>query len=152
MPHHPQVKLSGSVTHIFVHRFVVETKDGAVLVDLTPHGRERIALKIGDDVMIEGERKPSEVKVHRITRDGVATTIDHPDTHGPHDHEPADPEVALKAVRKAGFKPVAEPRRKPKHFEVLGESDGRLSEFHVELDGHIRKQKPASRDDPKWVA
>ena len=63
----------------------------------------------------------------------------------------ADPAVVLKAARNAGYEPVGAPRRKPKHFEVLGRRDGTFTELHIELDGHIRKTKPAAGDEPKWT-
>ena len=56
----------------------------------------------------------------------------------------------MAAVERAGFAAIGAPRRKPKHFEVLARRDGRLTECHVELDGHIRKEKPVAPDDHKW--
>ena len=151
MPHHPKKTATGKVTHIFAHRFVLDTADGAILGDLTPHGHDRITLKVGDAIAIEGEMKPSELKVSRIIRGKETIAIEH-DKHGPHDHAPADPQIVLKAAKTAGYETVGQPRRKPKHFEVLGRRDGKLEELHIELDGHIRKSKPASADDPKWSA
>jgi hypothetical protein len=52
------------------------------------------------------------------------------------------------AANKAGFKVLGEPRRKPKHFEVLGVKQGEAVELHIELDGHIRKSKSVDRE--KW--
>ena len=52
----------------------------------------------------------------------------------------------LEAVRAAGFEPSGTPRRKPKHFEIDGRRDGKPYELHVELDGRIRKTKPAGED------
>jgi hypothetical protein len=152
-PHHTQV--SGKILHLFVHRFVVQTAKGAVLADVTPKGIEQIALHVGDTVSLEGEMKPSELKVTRLTRDGRTVEIEHKkkphhDHHDHHDHAPADPKIVLKAARAAGYEPAATPRRKPKHFEVLGKRDGHFTELHIELDGHIRKTKPAASDDPKW--
>ena len=43
---------SGKITHIFGHRFVVQTSKGAVLADLTPKGIEQNALRIGDEVTL----------------------------------------------------------------------------------------------------
>ena len=95
--------------------------------------------------------KPSELKVSRITCGGrVVDIVDK--KHGPHDHGPADPAIALRAARTAGYKPVREPHRKPKHFEVLGQRDGKLEELHIEFDGHIRTSKPVAPDHPKWSA
>jgi hypothetical protein len=153
----PHITASGKILHLFAHRFVVETAKGPVLADVTPKGIEQIALKVGDLVSLEGEMKPSELKVMRLTRNGRTVEIEHKKKpHHPHDHHhdhgPADPEIVLEAARAAGYEPAAEPRRKPKHFEVLGKRDGRFTELHIELDGHVRKTKPAQHDDPKWEA
>ena len=152
MPQHPHATATGKVTHLFAHRFVLETEMGAILGDLTPHGHHRIALKVGDTVTIEGEMKPSELKVSRITCGNEVIDIEHDKKHGPRDHEPADPGIVMRAARNAGYETIGEPHRKPKHFEVLGRRDGKLEELHVELDGHIRKSKPIPANDPKWGA
>ena len=152
MPHHEYRSASGTITHVFAHRFVLRTARGVVLADLTPRGLDQIVLQIGDDVTIEGEIKPSEIKVARLVRDGKSIVIDH-ERHGHHDrdhHPAADPAVALTAARAAGFEVLDTPRRKPKHFEVLGRQGDVLTELHIELDGHIRKTKPVAADDPKW--
>lgn len=145
---HQFFRISGKITHVFAHRFVVQTGNGAVLADVTPHGTELVKLRIGADVELEGENKPSELKVMRFTCDGKSVEIGHGKKHDHHHHDRADPAVAIGAARAAGFEPIGEPRRKPKHFEVLGLRDGRHSELHVELDGRIRKSKPA--DEHKW--
>jgi hypothetical protein len=152
MPHDPHVTATGKVTHLFAHRFVLETDKGAILGDLTPHGQHRIDLNIGDAVTIEGEMKPSELKVSRLTRGKEIIKIEHEKKHRPHDHEPADPAVVVRAAKDAGYETIGQPHRKPKHFEVLGRRNGKLEELHIELDGHIRKSKAVAADDPKWSA
>lgn len=150
MPHHQIIKVAGKITHVFGHRFVVQTDREAILADITPKGLEQIELRLGDEVELSGEQKPSELKVAVFTRDGHAVTIAHKDKH--HDHiGSADPKIALRAARDAGFTTRGEPRRKPKHFEVLGERDSHFTELHIELDGHIRKMKAVDRHDPKWM-
>jgi hypothetical protein len=150
MPDHRTVTVAGKVTHIFGHRFVVQTDRGPVLADITPRGLEQIELHLGDSVELSGEQKPSELKVALFTRDGRTVTIAHKEKH--HDHlGNADPKVALNAARAAGFATLGEPRRKPKHFEVLGKRDAAFTELHIELDGHISKMKPVDRHDPKWM-
>jgi hypothetical protein len=155
MPDH-HTKISGTITHIFAHRFVVTTARGAILADLTPHGAAQVSLHIGDDVTLDGELKPSELKVTRFTCRDKSVSIDHkkhhPDHRGHHNghHPHADPAVALAAARDAGFETAGEPQRKPKHFEILGRRNGEWSELHVELDGHIRKSKPVAPHDRKW--
>lgn len=157
MPHHERRTETGKVTHLFGHRFVLKTKEGNLLGDLTPHGLDQVTLGIGDTVTIDGEMKPTELKVDRFTRAGQTIVIahhhppHHHDHHDHHHHHPeANPAVALAAVKAAGFKVLGSPRRKPKHFEVLGKRGRTMSELHVELDGHIRKTKPVAADDPKW--
>lgn len=150
MPDHHTLTVAGKITHVFGHRFVVQTSRDAILCDLTPKGLERIALQIGDHVELEGERKPSELKVARFTCNGSTFLVEHKPKHHDH-HDSADPAGALKAARTAGFATHGEPRRKPRHFEVLGERDARFCELHIELDGRIRKAKPVDRDDPKWA-
>jgi hypothetical protein len=150
VPHHPHTKTAGKVTHLFAHRFVLQTAKGAILGDLTPHGHRRIELKLGDSIDIEGEMKPSELKVSRLTRGKETIEIEHEKKRGPHDHEGADPQIALRAAMQAGYEMVGEPHRKPKHFEVLGRRKGKLEELHIALDGHIRKSKTLLADDPKW--
>ena len=141
--------VSGTVTHIFAHRFVVETGKGPVLADLTPYGSEQITLELGNQVTLEGEMKPSELKVLRLTRNGRTVQVEHKKKDG-HHHPNADPEVAHESARTAGFEPLGEPRRKPKHFEVLGRRNGKLSELHIELDGRVRKITPV-HDEHKWA-
>lgn len=85
-----------------------ETAIGAMLADLTPKGIDRIALRVGDQVAIEGEQKPSELKVSNLTRDKQTVRIEHPKKphHDGHGGAPADPAVVLKAARSAGREPV----------------------------------------------
>lgn len=139
--------VSGTVTHIFAHRFVLETGKGPMLVDLTPNCREKITLQIGDQVTLEGEMKPSELKVSRITSRGE--TIEIPTKHKKDHQRFIEPDVARCAARLAGYEAIREPRCKPKHFELLGRRDGRLAELHIELNGTIRKVKPIS-DQNEW--
>jgi len=150
MPRHEYKTISGTITHVFGHRFVLRTGHGDVVADLSPNGAEQIALRLNDEVTIEGEMKPSELKVVRLTRAGDTIRIEHkpkpPKEHGSH----VDPSVVLAAAEAAGFAILGLPRRKPKHFELLGRHNGEFSELHIELDGHIRKTKPIGRDDQKW--
>lgn len=158
MPHHAHVEISGEIVDVFAHRFVIATTDRRILADLGPKGAEAFALEPGVKVTASGEMKPSELKVERIARAGEApVVIEHkkpghgPHHDGPHHHAPADPKLARRAVESAGLQPIGAPRRKPKHFEVLAKKSGRFVECHVELDGHIRKEKPVSADDHKWA-
>ena len=138
---HERSRLSGKITNVFAHRFVVQTPNGAVLADLTPHGADLVDLRVGAEVALEGEMKPSELKVTRFACDGKSVTIEQKKKHDHDHHEPADPEVAIEAAREAGFEPTGTPRRKPKHFEIAGRRNGQDYELHVELGGRIRKTR-----------
>jgi hypothetical protein len=152
MPHHekhPRIVAVGEITHVFAHRFVLQTNSKALLADLTPHGLEAFGPRVGDRVAIEGEQKPSEIKVCKLERNGETFEIgDGPRVE--HKHAPADPALAIKATTSAGYEVIGEPRRKPKHFEVLGKKGAMFEELHIELDGDIRKAKSVSPDDHKW--
>jgi hypothetical protein len=152
MPHHekhPKTEAVGEVTHVFSHRFVLQTDSEAVLADLTPHGLAMVSLRVGDRVSIEGEQKPSEIKVRKLERDGAAFEIGE-DSHKEHKHPPADPKLAAKAATSAGYEVIGELRRKPKHFEALAKKEGLFTELHIDLDGDIRKSKPIFPEDHKW--
>ena len=149
MPHDSQhTTVSGVVTAIFAHRFVIEAENGKFLADLGPEGAHRVRLRDGDVVIIHGERKPSEIKVSEIMKAGERSVrIDHPHKkHRPrhhHEHDDVSPAAAIAAVTAAKFEIVGKPRRKPKHFEIDGWKDGVRRAFHVAIDGTIRKTKPA---------
>src|SRR6185437_355530 len=99
-------------------------------------GADEVTLRVGDDVTLEGEMKPSELKVESFTCDGKTVRIVHGKHHHHHDHHgDANPDVALSSAREAGYTPVGLPRRKPKHYEVLGRKNGHFLELHIELDG-----------------
>jgi hypothetical protein len=148
------------VTDVFAHRFVVDTGKGKVLADLGPKGAERVPLKEGDHVDLIGEMKPSELKVHSVATNGASPVlVDHPGKHHPgkprphaHEFEPADPKPAVRTAEANGLTVVCEPRRKPKHFEILGRNPaGELFELHIELDGVLRKMRSVHELDPKWA-
>jgi hypothetical protein len=154
MSHEEQPKtVSGEVTDIFAHRFVVKTADGKVLADLGPRGADQVRLKEGDRVNLIGNMKPSELKVHSIARNGARPIIiEHPRKPHPHENGEADAGPALKTAEANGFNVLGEPRRKPKHFEILGRDPaGDAVELHIELDGSLRKTRPVHDDDPKWA-
>ncbi len=162
MPHDKPIRIKGRITDVFAHRFIVETEASQrILADIGPRAAETFALETGRSVVIEGERKPSEIKVERIMYEGADDWTkahkahhDHhpPHAHPPHAHPEADPAEAMKAVKTAGLEPLGTPRRKPKHFEVLARRhDKELVECHVTLEGHIRKEKPVSPHDEKWA-
>lgn len=155
MPHSETTALSGIIQHVFAHRFTVEAEGKTHLADLGPKGAERFPLAPGLPVVVEGERRPSEIKVTLISTAGrEPVRIEHKKpNHGPghvHPDVPADPARVVAAARAAGWEPSGEPQRKPKHFEVLARRDGGAwTELHVDFAGTIYKHKPA--DAAKWT-
>lgn len=57
---------------------------------------------------------------------------------------------APRSATSAGYSVIGEPRREPKHFEILGKLGRAYQELHIEPDGEIRKIKLVSPDDHKW--
>lgn len=154
MPHHEKVALTGVIEHVFAHRFTLASEGEIHLADLGPKGAEAFPLQQGLSVKLEGERRPSEIKVTRISKKGGRfVEVEHKKPHHglKHHHPdlPADPRAALTAVKQAGWTVHGKPERKPKHFEVLAyQGEGEWTELHVDFAGTIYKQKPADAD--KW--
>ncbi len=154
MPHHEKVALSGVIAHVFAHRFVLICQGHAYLADLGPKGADAFALEQGLAVRLEGEQRPSEIKVDRIARKGgTFVAIEHKKPHhGPKHHHvnaPANPRNVLTSVKEAGWTVSGTPERKPRHFEILAQHGaGDWTELHVDFAGVIYKQKPASAE--KW--
>jgi hypothetical protein len=112
------------------------------------------ALQVGDEVVVAGEMKPSELKVQTIARPGGAPVAipQGPKPPGPSDRAAADGDAAAAALRQVGLAPIAQPLRRPKHFEFAARrSNGDLVEAHVEFDGRVRKVRPLAPDEPKWA-
>lgn len=155
MPHFETIALSGTIQHVFAHRFTLDADGQVYLADLTPKGAVAFPIEPGLPVTLEGETRPSEIKVTRITAAGrEAVAIEHKKpNHAPghaRAHGPADLDRLLAAVRGAGWQPEGDIRRKPKHVELLARREGAgPTELHVDFAGTIYKQKAA--DMAKWA-
>ena len=126
---------------------MLKTGSKSVLADLTPRGLEVVGLRIGDRVALEGEQKPSEIKVSKLERNGETFAIG----HGPHDtreHE-ADPAIAIKLPRTPDIK-LLEDRTANQSILRCWEKGAEFEELHIELDGDVRKTKRVSPHDHKW--
>jgi len=154
MPHHENVALAGVIEHVFAHRFTLLSGDTVYLADVGPKGADAFALQSGLSIRLEGEQRPSEIKVARIARKGGRwVEVEHKKPHHAPKHRhpdvPANPRAALAAVKAAGLTAHGAPDRKPKHFEVLAQrGDGAWMELHVDFAGAIYKEKPANPE--KW--
>jgi len=133
-------EVSGTVWAVFGHRLAIEGTGGRFLADLGPKDAKGIAVAVGDAVLLKGERKPTEIKVTSIALNGTAAReITWPMKP---EHGEAGPSVAIAAARAEGYVVEGEPKRKPRHFEIVGAKDGAHHELHIEFDGTIRKVKP----------
>lgn len=66
---------------------------------------------------------------------------------GEHRHAPRRSCAGYQNGNGGGYEVIGEVRRKSKHFE---EESAAFEEFHIELDGDVRKTKPVSPDDHRW--
>ncbi|MGI4954860.1 MAG: hypothetical protein ACRYGM_23890 [Janthinobacterium lividum] len=156
MSHNEKVALSGVIKHVFAHRFTFDADGKLYLADLGPKGAKAFLLTAGAIVALEGEQRPSEIKVSRISADGREPTLIE---HKKPDHKPGPVQAAgdgnwslvLAAIGQAGWDVSGEPSRKPKHFEVLARrAKGPWTELHIDFAGSVYKEKPA--DTAKWTA
>lgn len=135
---HEPVTARGKITDVFGHRFVVHTTNGKILADIGPKALATIALKAHDEVEIEGEQKPTEIKVKRIAIAGGEMRETH---HGgpkgnKHDHDgPFNAEDASALAKSEGFDIDGELRPHKKHFEAKAKKDGRVIDIHIHRDG-----------------
>lgn len=135
-------EVSGTVWAVFGHRLAIEGTGGRFLADLGPKGAEGLTVAVGDAVSLKGERRPTEIKVTSITlNQDAARAITWP---AKPDQDEADPSAAIAAATNEGYAVEGEPKRKPKHFEIIGTKDGARHELHVAFDGTIRKVKPVA--------
>lgn len=126
-------KFNGTITDVFAHRFVIETRDGRFLADIGPKAAEQIVLKTGLKVRLEGERKPSEIKVARIAiGDGDFQLAHHPDKHH---HPDFTATAATKMAEAEGYRIVGDLRARKKHFEATATKSGRTYDIHIHHDG-----------------
>lgn len=154
MPHHETIALSGIIQHVFAHRFTLDANGKVYLADLTPKGADAFPLANGLKVQLEGEQRPSEIKVTLISAAGQQPVqIHHNKPHHAPGHRPkhgGDYDSALiAALKDRGWEMRGEPKRKPKHVELLARrGEGPWTELHVDFSGTIYKEK--APDAEKW--
>ena len=165
---------AGVVEYVFDHRFVVKTADKRILADLTPHGAKHVPINCGDEVVITGEQKPSEIRVETIAigprtyvlppqpeqMRGFGRHFAGPEHHrGPHHHGPGphrrphDNVINTSAIKKTledeGYFIVGDVRLRHRHAEWLVRKDGQMFEIHTDFEGDIRKVKAVDAEQ-KW--
>jgi hypothetical protein len=134
-------RIEGTVADVFGHRFVVHTATGNILADIGPKASETIALQPHDQVELEGEQKPTEIKVQRIAiGGGEMVDIGHGgpkhDKHAGH-HAPFGPKEIAAVAEAHGYTLIGDPQPRKKHFEVVAQKDGAKVAIHVPRDGRI---------------
>jgi hypothetical protein len=153
LSHNAQTIVTGKVTDVFGHRFVVMTATGKVLANLGSKVAADVLISEGDQVELLGKmRRLTELKVSQIAANGGHFIIVEPKKQHPSHYVEADSKPAIETVNVGGFTMVGFPRRKSKHFEILGrDKAGLLLELHLELDGALRKAKRVASTDRKWA-
>jgi hypothetical protein len=147
-----EVEISGTVIGVFAHRFLIQGVERKWLANIGRRSKSHVDLQDGDKVFVKGELRHSEIRVSEMQRDlGRLIHKSNEKAHSHHkDHSYRDPREAVAVVEQLGFQVVGDPRRKPKHFVILGRSRTRaMRKFKVNFDGEVRGQKVADHDDQK---
>jgi hypothetical protein len=135
MPKRSLISVSGTVTAIFGHRFVIQSGDSKHLADIGPDAAGQIRLTEGDDVRVTGERQSSEIKVSEIVKaGGRAIRIAH-QTSMQETRAEWDARAVIEAITRHGFDVVTQ--RRPAKGSA------------VKVVGMIPKYKPAAIRRPK---
>jgi hypothetical protein len=72
----PGVRVSGTITHVFGNRFVLQDPTGAVLVDTGPEWFMPLAFRVGEKVRVVGEMGDGDFDARLIElTDGTKLTI-----------------------------------------------------------------------------
>jgi hypothetical protein len=154
-----KVTVTGNVTDVFGHRYVVDEGGKKSLVDIGPKGRDAVTINSGDKVSVEGELTDAgEVRAASVAV-GDKPAVELPEARTwwekltgaePKDKVDLTPDAAKVMVQKAGYEVIGEPRPKKKHFEVLGKKDGKFYEVHAHADGDLKGIHTVDASDPKW--
>jgi hypothetical protein len=155
-------KIAGTVTDVFGHRFVVETATGKVLVDIGPKGADKVVIKRGEKIEIEGGQNEDQLRAHRVTlADGHAYDVDKPGkiwrdwSFGNRAPEPTAPfgsAQAKKLATEKGYQVSGEPVATKKHFTVMASKDGKNYELRVHRDGEVERRVAFGVDEAKKLA
>jgi hypothetical protein len=142
------VKASGTVTDVFGHRFVVHTPNGKVLADIGP--KATIKLSQHERVEIEGEQKPTEIKVKRIAIGGGEMHETHHggpkrEKHHGRADESFGPAEAAAMAQAEGYELIGDARPHKKHFELLAAKNGRTFDIHVHRDGRVEAKREVAK-------
>ena len=131
---------------------MLKTGSKSVLADLTPRGLEVVGLRIGDRVALEGEQKPSEIKVSKLERNGETFAIGLVRTAPAKMSRPCNSDQNCRGRRISNYWRTAAANQSI--LRCWGKKAAEFEELHIELDGGVRKTRPVSPHDhngnPKW--
>jgi hypothetical protein len=139
-------KIVGTVTDVFGPRFVVETATGKILVDIGPKGAGKVAIKRGEKIEIDGDRRQNELRARRVTlADGHAYKVGPRGTWGdwllgrpaPGPVAAFGPAEAKKFATDKGYEVTGTPIATKEHFAVMATKAGSKYELAVHRDGRI---------------
>jgi hypothetical protein len=148
-----QTKINGTVGDVFGSRFVLETSSGKVLVELSPKGADKVALKAGDKIDVEGDRRANQLRAQRVTlANGQAYTITKKTrtwrefvtgTAAKPDVKAAFGSAEAKNIATTeGYNVAADPVPEKKHFAVQATKDAKAFDLKIFRDGRV-DAKPA---------
>ena len=151
MPDHHTSNIAGTITHVFGHRFVVQTSEWRDSrrrnaernrADRTACRRHRRAFGRSQAVRTEGNPLHAGRHDHHHRAQGQAPRpSSRRRSHARH-CGPQKPPASQSVVSRTANRSIS---------RCLGERDARFTELHIELDGRIRKMKPVNGHDPKWA-
>lgn len=156
-------KISGTVTDVFGPRFVVETATGKVLVDIGPKAADKVVIKRGEKIEIEGDRnKDSHLRAHRVTMaDGKAYEVDKRSKSwrewimgkpAAESKGPFGPTDAKKFAAEKGYQVSGEPVATKKHFSAMGTKDGKSYELRIHRSGKVEQDLAFGAAEAKKLA
>ena len=155
-------KISGTVTDVFGPRFVVETATGKVLVDIGRRGADKVAIKRGEKIEIEGDRHKDQLRAHRVTlADGHAYEVDKRGRgwgewmfgkRAAGQAGPFGPVEAKKLAADKGYQVSGEPVAMKKHFRVMASKDGKSYELQVHRNGRVEERVAFGAAEAKKLA
>jgi hypothetical protein len=120
-----KVTVTGNVTDVFGHRYVVDEGGKKSLVDIGPKGRDAVTINSGDKVSVEGELTDAgEVRAASVAV-GDKPAVELPEARTwwekltgaePKDKVDLTPDAAKVMVQKAGYEVIGEPRPEEEAF------------------------------------
>lgn len=143
--HAEPAKLEGTVIDVFGHRIVVEGPAGKTLVDLGPKAKGQTALKQGDKVTIDGNKREDEMRAERVTLgDGKVYEVKKEQTwmewltgKKPAAAGTFTADEAKRIAADKGYSLSSEPVAEKKHFVANASKDGKSYEIDIHADGRI---------------